>query len=94
MRPAHGGLGEAPARPALLSSARHGTRPTYVRTALTEPLQKNEDFIIGTMGRSPTPRFGEAWELIGPAVFLASDAARFVTGSTVRVDGGYLSSGI
>jgi NAD(P)-dependent dehydrogenase (short-subunit alcohol dehydrogenase family) len=39
-------------------------------------------------------RMGELHELVGPAVFLASDAARFVTGSTVRVDGGYLSSGI
>lgn len=63
--------------------------PTYVRTALTEPLQKNEDFIIGTMGRSPTPRFGEAWELIGPAVFLASDASGLVTGHSLVVDGGW-----
>jgi NAD(P)-dependent dehydrogenase (short-subunit alcohol dehydrogenase family) len=63
--------------------------PTYVRTALTEPLQKNEDFIIGTMGRSPTPRFGEAWELIGPAVFLASDASGLVTGHSLAVDGGW-----
>jgi len=65
--------------------------PTYVRTALTEPLQKNEDFIIGTMGRSPTPRFGEAWELIGPAVFLASDASGLVTGHSLAVDGGWMA---
>jgi NAD(P)-dependent dehydrogenase (short-subunit alcohol dehydrogenase family) len=63
--------------------------PTYVRTALTEPLQKNEDFIIGTMGRSPTPRFGEAWELIGPALLLASDAGGLVTGHSLAVDGGW-----
>lgn len=63
--------------------------PTYVRTALTEPLQKNEDFIIGTMGRSPMPRFGEAWELIGPAIFLASDASGLVTGHSLVVDGGW-----
>lgn len=44
--------------------------------------------------RSSMKRMGELHELVGPAVFLASDAARFVTGSTVRVDGGYLSSGI
>ena len=63
--------------------------PTYVRTALTEPLQKNEDFIIGTMGRSPTPRFGEAWELVGPAVFLASDASSYITSQDITVDGGF-----
>ena len=63
--------------------------PMYVRTALTEPLQKNEDFIIGTLGRGPTPRFAEAWELIGPAVFLASDASGLVTGHSLAVDGGW-----
>jgi NAD(P)-dependent dehydrogenase (short-subunit alcohol dehydrogenase family) len=37
---------------------------------------------------------GELNELVGAAVFLASDAARFVSGATLRVDGGYLASGI
>ncbi len=44
--------------------------------------------------RSAMKRMGELHELVGAAIFLASDAARFVTGSTLRVDGGYLSSGI
>jgi NAD(P)-dependent dehydrogenase (short-subunit alcohol dehydrogenase family) len=44
--------------------------------------------------RSAMKRMGELPELVGAAIFLASDAARFVTGSTIRVDGGYLSSGI
>jgi NAD(P)-dependent dehydrogenase (short-subunit alcohol dehydrogenase family) len=44
--------------------------------------------------RSAMKRMGELHELVGAAIFLASDAARFVTGSTIRVDGGYLSSGI
>lgn len=39
-------------------------------------------------------RMGELQELVGAAIFLASDASRFVTGATLRVDGGYLSSGI
>lgn len=44
--------------------------------------------------RSAMKRMGELRELVGGAIFLASDAARFVSGATLRVDGGYLSSGI
>ncbi|MBL8670281.1 MAG: glucose 1-dehydrogenase [Alphaproteobacteria bacterium] len=46
------------------------------------------------LGRTPMGRFGAVGELVGAAVFLASDAASFVTGETIRVDGGYLASGI
>jgi len=44
--------------------------------------------------RSAMKRMGELPELVGAAVYLGSDAARFVSGATLRVDGGYLSSGI
>jgi len=44
--------------------------------------------------RNAMKRMGELEELAGAAIFLASDAARFVTGATLRVDGGYLASGI
>jgi NAD(P)-dependent dehydrogenase (short-subunit alcohol dehydrogenase family) len=44
--------------------------------------------------RNAMKRMGEVEELAGAAVYLASDAARFVSGATLRVDGGYLSSGI
>jgi NAD(P)-dependent dehydrogenase (short-subunit alcohol dehydrogenase family) len=44
--------------------------------------------------RAAMKRMGELNELVGAAIFLASDAARFITGSTLRVDGGYLASGI
>lgn len=44
--------------------------------------------------RAAMRRMGELEELTGAAIFLASDAARFVTGATLRVDGGYLASGI
>jgi NAD(P)-dependent dehydrogenase (short-subunit alcohol dehydrogenase family) len=44
--------------------------------------------------RSAMQRMGELPELVGAAIYLASDAARFVSGATLRVDGGYLSSGI
>lgn len=44
--------------------------------------------------RNAMQRMGELSELVGAAIFLASDAARFVTGATIKVDGGYLASGI
>lgn len=44
--------------------------------------------------RTPMGRFGELDELIGAAVYLASPAAKFVTGTVINVDGGYLAGGI
>ena len=44
--------------------------------------------------RTPMGRFGKTEELIGAAVFLASDGASFVTGQTLPVDGGFLASGV
>jgi NAD(P)-dependent dehydrogenase (short-subunit alcohol dehydrogenase family) len=68
--------------------------PGYFRTPLSEKL------VVGTprgeeiLTRTPMKRFGELDELIGAAVFLASDAASFVTGTLLAVDGGYLASGV
>jgi NAD(P)-dependent dehydrogenase (short-subunit alcohol dehydrogenase family) len=44
--------------------------------------------------RTPMGRFGRVEELVGAAVFLASDAAGFVTGHVLAVDGGFLASGV
>ncbi len=44
--------------------------------------------------RNAMKRMGELHELVGAAIFLASDASQFVTGATLKVDGGYLASGI
>jgi len=44
--------------------------------------------------RTPMARFGRLEEVAGAAVFLASDAASFVTGEILTVDGGYLASGV
>jgi NAD(P)-dependent dehydrogenase (short-subunit alcohol dehydrogenase family) len=46
------------------------------------------------LGRTPMGRFGELEELAGAAVYLCSPAARYVTGATLAVDGGYLAAGI
>ena len=79
--------------------ARHGIcvnaiAPGYFRTALTEKLlsgtARGEEILL----RTPMKRYGELEELVGAAVFLASDGASFVTGSTLAVDGGFLASGV
>lgn len=68
--------------------------PGYFRTPLSEKL------LVGTgrgrevIMRTPMNRFGELEELVGAAVFLASDAASFVTGVILPVDGGVLASGV
>ncbi len=79
--------------------ARHGVcvnaiAPGYFRTPLTEKV------VVGTarekevLIRTPMKRFGELEELVGAAIFLASDSASFVTGTLLAVDGGYLASGV
>ena len=44
--------------------------------------------------RTPMHRFGDPREVVGPALFLASEAATFVTGEVIAVDGGFLASGV
>jgi NAD(P)-dependent dehydrogenase (short-subunit alcohol dehydrogenase family) len=44
--------------------------------------------------RVPMGRFGKAEELVGAAIFLASEASAYVTGTIVPVDGGFLASGV
>jgi NAD(P)-dependent dehydrogenase (short-subunit alcohol dehydrogenase family) len=68
--------------------------PGYFRTALTEKLLSGTPRGNEVLLRTPMKRFGELEELVGAAIFLASDAASFVTGSTLAVDGGYLASGV
>jgi|SRR3984957_18120915 NAD(P)-dependent dehydrogenase (short-subunit alcohol dehydrogenase family) len=79
--------------------ARHGVcvnalAPGYFRTPLTEKLltgtARGEEVLL----RTPMKRFGELEELVGAAIFLASDAASFVTGTLLAVDGGFLASGV
>jgi len=68
--------------------------PGYFRTPLTEKLLSGTARGKEILMRTPMQRYGELEELVGAAIFLASDAASFVTGATVVVDGGFLASGV
>ena len=79
--------------------ARHGVNvnaiaPGVFRTALNQQLldesPRGQEFLT----RTPMGRFGKVEELAGAAVFLASDAASYVTGEVLVVDGGFLASGV
>lgn len=66
----------------------------HFRTALTDKIFKGTARGEEVLMRTPMKHFGELEELVGAAIFLASDAASFVTGSILAVDGGYLASGV
>lgn len=65
--------------------------PGFIRTEMTAPLVRDRDFNEWVLGRTPMKRWGEPADLAGAAVFLASDASRFVTGQILAVDGGWLA---
>ena len=64
--------------------------PGYIATDNTAALQADEARTAELMSRVPAGRWGTAEEIAEPVVFLASDAARFVHGAVLPVDGGWL----
>jgi NAD(P)-dependent dehydrogenase (short-subunit alcohol dehydrogenase family) len=68
--------------------------PGVFPTALNSELLQSSDRGHELLMRTPMKRFGNADEVVGAAVLLASDAASFMTGSVVVVDGGFLASGV
>ena len=68
--------------------------PGVFRTALNEGLLDGTERGRELLLRTPMRRFGQPEELAGAAVFLASEAAGFVTGHLLTVDGGFLASGV
>lgn len=68
--------------------------PGVFRTALNEKLLDESPRGREFLARTPMGRFGQVEELAGAAVFLASEAASFVTGEVLVVDGGFLASGV
>ncbi len=68
--------------------------PGVFRTALNQKLLDESERGRELRMRTPMGRFGKTEELVGAAIFLASDAASFVTGEILVVDGGFLASGV
>ena len=69
----------------------NGIAPGYFSTELTAPLRANVEFNDWLCKRTPAGRWGELPELVGAAVFLASDASSYVNGHLLYVDGGLTS---
>jgi len=67
-----------------------GVFRTDINAKLLDSTGRGQELLM----RTPMGRFGRTEELIGAAIYLASDAASFVTGQTIVVDGGFLASGV
>lgn len=63
--------------------------PGWISTPLTQALQEDEKRSEDVVSRTPLRRWGRAEEIAGPALFLASELASFITGAVLTVDGGY-----
>ncbi len=67
-----------------------GVFPTELNAALLNGTERGREFIM----RTPMKRFGKTEELVGACLLLASDAASFISGESIAVDGGFLCSGV
>ncbi len=82
-----------------IEGAKHGVNvnaiaPGVFKTDLNRQLLESTDRAKEFQMRMPMGRFGQVEEFAGAAVFLASDAASYVTGEVLIVDGGFLASGV
>ena len=64
----------------------------YFKTELNRALVDDKAFSDWLIGRTPSRRWGELEDLVGAAIFLASDASNFVNGQIIYVDGGVTAS--
>lgn len=65
--------------------------PAYIRTPMTEGWLNDKERLNWLMSMTPMKRLGEPQEVAGPVVFLASDWANYITGTTLYIDGGWTS---
>lgn len=66
--------------------------PGYFRTEMTEGFYADETWVSGMLDKIPQRRFGTMEDVGGAVVFLVSDAAAYITGQCIAIDGGYLAS--
>jgi NAD(P)-dependent dehydrogenase (short-subunit alcohol dehydrogenase family) len=74
----------------LVNAIAPGVFRTALNTQLLDSTPRGQEFLT----RTPMGRFGHTDELVGAAIYLASDAASFVAGEIITVDGGFLASGV
>ncbi len=67
----------------------NGIGPAFILTPMNEPLLKDKHFVKWSSNRIPFHRMGKPDEMVGAAIYLASDAASFVNGAVLMVDGGF-----
>ena len=77
-----------------LDLAKHGIRvntvcPTFIETELTRPFLENYEFMKEVLNRIPLGHVGQPEDVAGAVLYLASNASRMVTGSSIKVDGGW-----
>ena len=68
--------------------------PGYIKTDMTQKSFKNKKTRISREKQTLLGKWGEISDLLGPCIFLASDASRYVTGQDIYVDGGWLANGL
>jgi gluconate 5-dehydrogenase len=69
----------------------NGLAPGYIHTEMTQALVDDPEFDAWLRGRAPAGRWGTPDDLVGPAVWLASDGSRYVNGQVIFIDGGMTS---
>jgi NAD(P)-dependent dehydrogenase (short-subunit alcohol dehydrogenase family) len=84
------------ARGAASEFGPHGVRvncvgPGVIETPLTAPIKNNREWFEAYAAKSVFNRWGRPEEMVGPTLFLASDAASYVTGTIIYADGGWLA---
>jgi len=63
--------------------------PTFIETDLTKKMFHNKEFYEDVISRIPLGKLAKTSDITGTVFFLASDMSRFITGETIKVDGGW-----